>query len=222
MNKELIITEDGSHSLYVPELKEHYHSTHGAIQESKHVFIESGYNFIAPHYKSLNILEIGFGTGLNAFLTYIASAKTSKKINYIGVEPYPIDELVYTQMNFADLVGSNKNDVFLKMHQTNWRVPYFINDFFILNKIMEKIEDVSLMPGQMQLVYFDAFAPEVQPELWEKEVFEKLYEAMSSNSVLVTYCAKGEVKRNLKQVGFEIESIPGPKGKREITRALKK
>lgn len=221
MKKEFITTEDGSHTLYVPELKEHYHSIHGAVQESMHVFIDAGYKHIAPKHNSLNILEVGFGTGLNAFLTYLESLKSSKKVNYIGVEAFPLEADVYRQLNYHELVAPDKEDVFLKMHETNWVVPFFINDFFILNKLHEKIEDIGLQPDQMHLVYFDAFAPTVQPELWEKDIFANIYQSLVDGGVLVTYSSKASVARALKEVGFMVENLPGPKGKREITRATK-
>jgi tRNA U34 5-methylaminomethyl-2-thiouridine-forming methyltransferase MnmC len=222
MKKELIKTEDGSHTIFVPELNEHYHSTHGAIQESEHVFIKEGYEKISKKLKIVNVLEVGFGTGLNAFLTFLIVKNKVKKVNYIGIEPSPVDENIYKKLNYPQMISPRNKEDFIRMHETNWKVPFFITDNFILNKIQSKIEDITLQPKRFHLVYFDAFAPSVQPELWEEDVFKKIHKAMQPQGILVTYSSKGTVKRALEKVGFQVELIPGPEGKREITRAIKK
>lgn len=222
MKRELIITEDGSHSIYMKDMQEHYHSIHGAISESKHVFIESGYNKVVKEFKSLNILEIGFGTGLNAYLTYIESKKYSKRINYVAIEPYPLGYELYEKLNYPVQLGELDSEIFLNMHHTNWIVPFFISDNFILSKIESKIEDIHLQENQFQLVYFDAFAPDKQSEVWARQVFENIYQAMCQDAVLVTYSAKGELKRLLKDIGFTVEILQGFAQKKEMIRAIKK
>ncbi len=222
MNIQIAITEDGSHTLYNNTLGEHYHSTHGAIQESQHIFIEAGLNALEKKSGSINILEIGFGTGLNALLTYQELETKAFKINYVAIEPIMLDKSIYTQLNYTDLLN-NKTllDIFIKMHEIPCDVPHFISDNFILNKIEGKLQELELSENAFDLVYFDAFSPEIQPELWDEEIFKILYASMKNNSILTTYSAKGIVKRALKSAGFEIENLPGPIGKRQITRAKK-
>jgi len=223
MNKTLIITEDGSHTLYVPELNEHYHSIHGAVAESTHIFIEQGFNSLEHGAEAINVLEVGFGTGLNTLLTVLEARERHLKVNYVAIEPYPLNDDILKNLNYPGLVGScNERVLFWELHHTPWGVPHFLSDDFILLKMQEKIEDISLQPHKFQLVYFDAFSPEIQPELWTTEVFENMHAAMVQGGLLLTYCAKGEVKRSLKAAGFEVEGLAGPPGKREITRAIAK
>lgn len=219
---KIVETSDGSRTIYNEDIKEHYHSTFGAVQESRHIFIESGFNFVANNFNHFNILEVGFGTGLNAFFTYFESEKKGTKINYIGVEPEMLTEKEISELNYDEFINNaDAKEIFNKIHISPSNQPFYLSDNFILNKINEKIQDISFRPQSFSLVYFDAFSPEVQPELWTKELFKNIYDALITNSVLVTYCVKGDVKRALKEVGFEIEKIPGPVGKREILRALK-
>jgi tRNA U34 5-methylaminomethyl-2-thiouridine-forming methyltransferase MnmC len=208
--------------LYNNTLGEHYHSTHGAIQESQHIFIEAGLNALEKKSGSINILEIGFGTGLNALLTYQELETKAFKINYVAIEPIMLNKSIYTQLNYTDLLN-NKTllDIFIKMHEIPCDVPHFISDNFILNKIEGKLQELELSENAFDLVYFDAFSPEIQPELWDEKIFKILYASMKNNSILTTYSAKGIVKRALKSAGFEIENLPGPIGKRQITRAKK-
>jgi tRNA U34 5-methylaminomethyl-2-thiouridine-forming methyltransferase MnmC len=223
MNIQIAITEDGSHTLYNKTLGEHYHSTHGAIQESQHIFIQAGLNALAKKSGIINILEIGFGTGLNALLTYQETEKKGYKINYIAIEPILLDKSIYLRLNYADLLNNKAlQDIFVKMHEIPCNVPHFISENFILNKIKGNLQEIELTENAFDLVYFDAFSPEIQPELWELQIFEAIYASMKNNSLLTTYSAKGAVKRTLKSVGFEIENLPGPIGKRQITRAKKK
>ena len=218
---KIITTEDGSHTLFNEELNEHYHSTHGAINESKHIFIDAGYKALNPKH-AYNILEIGYGTGLNALLTLKEVINTCVKINYVAIEAFPIVNSVYSKLNYIELIDDESLEkYFNELNTSSWNYPQYITDNFILNKIDAKIEDISLTETSFDLVYFDAFSPEVQPELWDTSIFEKIYNAMKFDGILVTYCAKGEVKRTLKSVGFEIENLPGPTGKREITRCRK-
>ncbi len=219
---QLITTEDGSHTLFVPSMNEHYHSVHGAVQESMHVFIQAGFHEIVKLKDEIHILEIGFGTGLNALLTFCENLHLNKRIIYTAVEAYPLEKEIYEKLNYADYITDNaENNVLQLMHQQEWNKTINISDVFELQKINCKTEELELKNDFFDLIYFDAFAPQFQPELWSKEVFEKIFFSMRNHSILMTYCAKGEVKRNLRSAGFVVEGIPGPKGKREITRARK-
>ena len=222
-NIQLIETEDGSHTLYVPELDEHYHSIHGAVQESMHVFIDAGFRYLKINSEKINILEIGFGTGLNALLTFMESEKNDQEIYYTSIEAFSLKEEIYLKINYPVLFqDKNISTAFLKMHRVGWGKFENITEKFALKKIHQKIEDIILPENKFDLVYFDAFSPDVQPELWVEEIFIKIADSMKKNGILTTYSAKGKVKRALKASGFAIESIPGPPGKREITRAILK
>ncbi|MDA0194277.1 MAG: tRNA (5-methylaminomethyl-2-thiouridine)(34)-methyltransferase MnmD [Bacteroidetes bacterium] len=219
MDIALITTEDGSHSLRNIALNETYHSIHGAIQESQHVFIQAGLQYLLrKNPKDINILEIGFGTGLNALLTTIY--QKTVPIHYTAFEPYPIEASVYDRLNYPSELGANKK-LFLALHEANWNNQIEINQGFALHKIHARYQETILPSLTFDLVYFDAFAPEKQPELWELPVLNKIYQAMKPDAVLVTYCAKGQFKRNLKSIGFNVESLPGPPGKFQMTRAIK-
>ena len=215
-------TEDGSHTLFVPDLKEHYHSTHGALQESELVFIQNGLHHIPGCIKEINVLEVGFGTGLNALLTVIEAKKQRRKINYVAIEPEPVDAEMLEKLNYSSVIGSTEaTGFFKKLHEASWIYPAFLCDYFILSKIQAKLEEVTLRNEQFNLVFFDAFGPEVQPELWTEEIFDQLFKCMKPGGILVTYSCKGTVKRALKAAGFSIEKLPGPAGKREVLRAVK-
>jgi tRNA U34 5-methylaminomethyl-2-thiouridine-forming methyltransferase MnmC len=217
------ITADGSHTLFVPELNEHYHSVNGALQESEQVFIRNGLHHLPPCLKEITILEIGFGTGLNVLLTVLEAKKQRRKINYVAVEPEPPDQEIISMLNYASIIGGTEaTGYFKKLHEAGWVYPAFLSDYFILSKIQARIEDITLRDEQFHLVYFDAFAPEVQPELWTEQIFAQLYKCLKPEGILVTYSCKGTVKRALKSVGFTIEKLPGPIGKREVLRAMKK
>ncbi len=219
MKRELRITKDGSHTLFVEELGEHYHSVHGAIQESMHIFIEHGAKIAATDKEELNILEIGFGTGLNAILTWLHLPDT--KVNYYGIEQYPVDLLEVGQFNYLkQLKAEQHGDVFTKMHEAKWDVDNKIDSRFTLYKAQRSIEKLQFPLG-IDVVYFDAFAPDAQPELWTIEIFKALHDSMNPGAILVTYCAKGQVKRDLRAAGFKQEALSGPPGKREMTRATK-
>lgn len=205
--------------MYVPELDEHYHSVNGAVQESEHVFIGMGLKAIER--ERLSILEAGFGTGLNAILSF-KEASESKKINYHTLEKYPLGWEEVKKMHYADFLKLSEKEaaVFRNMHDAAWGTSFALSDYFSICKVQTDLrcfesEDV------YDLVYFDAFAPEVQPELWEEEVFSHLFEMMSPGGLLVTYCAKGEVRRRMGRAGFLMERLPGPPGKREMLRAQK-
>ena len=215
-------TADGSHTLFVPELNEHYHSTNGALQESKLVFIQNGLLHVPACVKEINVLEVGFGTGLIALLTVLEAKKERRKINYVAIEPEPVNPQFISQLNYANVIGGTEaTGYFKKLHEAGWVYPSFLSDYFIINKIQARLEDVSLRDSQFNLVYFDAFGPEVQPELWSDEIFTQFYNCMKPDGILVTYSCKGTVKRALKVAGFTVEKLPGPAGKREVLRAMK-
>lgn len=216
---QIIKTGDGSSSIYRSDIDEHYHSVHGAIAEAKHVFIQYGlvaYNLQFPDKKKLEVLEVGFGTGLNASLLMESAEKLDVQVNYFGVEPFPLEGTLINQLDYP---GINQG-YFKQIHQSDWGVAVDLSPFFNIDKQQEKLLDCN--PSQaVDLVFFDAFGPNAQPEMWEQDVFDYLYKRMSNHSLLTTYCAKGQVKRNLKAAGFKIEAQPGPPGKREMTQAWK-
>lgn len=218
---EIINTSDGSHTIRHTELNETYHSTHGAIQESKHVYIQQGlYYFIGHHQpKSIRILEIGFGTGLNALLTMIDNRARKIKKVYHTVEAFPLSDDILSQLNYPDQLGKEALLSFSKLHKAAWDEEVEAGDNFIIRKIHADIRSYELDLGTYDLVYFDAFAPKIQPELWEKPVLANVIRVMSNESILVTYCASGQFKRDLKNLNMNIEEVPGPPGKRMMTRA---
>ena len=219
MKREILQTLDGSTTIHLPDWNESYHSKHGAIQEAYHVFIQNGLNtFIGP---PISILEIGFGTGLNAFITFLESKKSNQKIDYHGVEAYPISIEEISQMNYvSELNAISDTTIFDYIHECEWQTKIEISSLFSLTKrkqFFEQIED----EDKFNLIYFDAFGYRVQPELWSTEIFRKMYKALKSNGILVTYAARGVVKRSLIEVGFRVEKLRGPPGKREMFRATK-
>ncbi|HEX9599845.1 MAG TPA: tRNA (5-methylaminomethyl-2-thiouridine)(34)-methyltransferase MnmD [Mariniflexile sp.] len=256
MEREVVITADGSSTIHLPEWDEQYHSKHGAIQEAYHVFIKHGlqhfYNEIYNEKKNSNevtsgtlgivselntdnphecsrevnnkisILEIGFGTGLNAFITLLEAEKTDVEIDYVGVEGYPVltDEII--QLNYpVQLKAEDKEPLFKMMHEVSWEEKHSFSNNFSLTKqhrFFSEITDKDLY----NLIYFDAFGARVQPELWTETIFQKTYDALKENGVLVTYAAKGSVRRAMQAVGFKVEKLPGPPGKREMLRATKR
>lgn len=221
MNIEFEITEDGSHTLFVPELNEHYHSTHGAIQESMHVFIDAGLRHCVK--SEIKVLEIGFGTGLNAFLTLLEAERTGRKIDYTTLEFYPLSIIDAEKLNYVELTDSTKKDVFRELHKVEWGKWSQLTLYFSLLKMkfdFSKPSDFDT-ENKFDVIFFDAFAPEKQPEMWVQEIFDKIYSISSENAILTTYCAKGSVRRMLQTAGFVVERLPGPPGKREILRARK-
>lgn len=223
MKREIIKTGDGSTTIHLPEWGESYHSKHGAIAEALHVFIDKGFSFQLDHIpgEGLNILEIGFGTGLNAYLTLMESVKRNVSVQYKGVEAYPVDREELDHLNYKDAFsGEGSEDVFQRLHDAPWNELCQITSSFSLYKqqaFFKDIEDQEVF----DLIYFDAFGPRVQPELWTEAIFEKMYSALKPGGCLVTYSAKGSVRRAMQSVGFEVERLPGPPGKREMLRALK-
>ena len=215
---KLLVTEDGSHTLYQPNIDESYHSTHGAIQESKFIFIDKALNY--SQKSDVRVLEIGFGTGLNALLTYINSIENNRKIHYTTLELFPVNKELVSQLNFCSFKMSDYQAVFEKMHNTEWELEHKISQTFTLRKINTDFSTTNL-EGNYDIVYFDAFSPEKQPEMWTLEQFRKIYESCNDEAILTTYCAKGYVRRNMISAGFRVERLPGPPGKREILRAIK-
>jgi tRNA U34 5-methylaminomethyl-2-thiouridine-forming methyltransferase MnmC len=258
MQRTLIKTADGSHSLYVKELDEHYHSIHGAIQESKYVFIEKGLKHILTkqNFSELFILEIGFGTGLNALLTFMEAENLNAKINYTSLEAFPLEIELVNTLNYVEQLSnvphrkgdapldsasdnpdikneisnqvrndgstekSHLRNIFNTMHTSKWETVTPFSKNFTLHKIKKILQQVEFN-NTFDLIYFDAFGPRVQPEMWEENLFGKIFDAINPQGCLVTYCAKGEVKRTLKKVGFVVETLPGPPGKREMVRGSK-
>ncbi|NHN24225.1 tRNA (5-methylaminomethyl-2-thiouridine)(34)-methyltransferase MnmD [Flavobacterium jejuense] len=219
MKREIITTNDGSSSIFLPEWNESYHSKFGAIQEAKHVFIKNGLDLIQD--KEVSILEIGFGTGLNAFITLIEAKKRKQKINYIGVEAYPVPLEEIELLNYPEQLGViEEKDLFLKMHQTEWEEIYTISDYFAINK-RKQFFDTITDENTFELIYFDAFGFRVQPELWTEKIFQKMFNALNPGGILVTYACRTVIKNAMLAVGFTIEKLPGAPGKREMLRAKK-
>jgi len=215
---QLITTSDGSHTLYVPELNEHYHSIHGAVQESNIIFIGAG--FERSQADPLNIFEVGFGTGLNALLTALKSASGKREVNYTTIEKYPVGETIVRSLNHHLYAGKSGKELSGLIHSAPWDRWVNICKNFNLMKINGDISDYPLA-GRYELIYFDAFGPDKQPEMWTPAVFASIASVTEKGGALVTYSAKGEVKRNLKACGFEVTLLPGPPGKRQIIRAVK-
>ncbi len=214
---EVEITADGSATIYVPHLDEHYHSVKGALTESLHIFRNCAFLYHSPSSQPLRVLEIGFGTGLNAVVTAMATTK-DRKAHYISLELYPIKAQLIEKLNYGEMVD---NDLLMDLHQAQWNTPQIITPTFTLEKLQCDFTQCSL-PHDIDVVYFDAFAPEKQPEMWDESLFKRIYDAMSVGGILTTYCAKGEIRRRLQRVGFIVERLAGPPGgKREILRATK-
>lgn len=220
MEQKIITTNDGSKTIYLPHLDETYHSSHGAVQEAIHVFIKHGVQMVEQN--DIRIFEMGFGTGLNALLSYVESEKAGIHISYSGIEAYPVDLDVAMQMNYCALIGKEHQSKFEQLHKADWETLNQLSHLFSFEKIHAKIEDYLLEKEQVDVVFYDAFGPRAQEDMWKPEILQKMYDLLKPNGFLVTYCAKGQVKRDLKSLGFEIEPLPGPPGKREMTRAWKR
>ncbi len=227
MRREVVITADGSSTIHLPDWDEQYHSKHGAIQEAYHVFIKHGlYHFYNPElvaktHKHVAILEIGFGTGLNAFITLLEAEKLDININYFGVEGYPVlmDEI--DQLNYPfELNVENREELFKKLHKVSWEEAHKLSENFSIEKQNRFFSEIK-EKNKYDIIYFDAFGARVQPELWTASIFSKMYDALHTEGILVTYSAKGSVRRAMEAVGFKVERLPGPPGKREMLRAIK-
>ena len=217
MNR-LITTSDGSHTIFVSDLNEHYHSVHGAVQESEFIFINNGFNFCKAD--PLDIFEVGFGTGLNALLTAMKSLAGEREVNYTSIEKYPLSEDIIRSLNHHFFAGKEGKVIYDLIHSSPWNIKTNISKNFNLTKINGDFTAIPLT-GKFDLIYYDAFGPDKQPEMWTREMFAGIASMTNQNGVLVTYSAKGEVKRNLKSCGFDVTLLPGPPGKRQIIRAVK-
>lgn len=217
MNK-IITTSDGSHTIYVPQLDEHYHSIHGAVQESSYIFINNGFDVCTAD--PVSILEIGFGTGLNALLTAVKSLSGTRDVHYTSIEKYPLDISTINSLNHNKFAGDQGMELFQLIHSSPWNISVNISTHFSIKKIETDFTKEKLS-GSYDLIYFDAFGPDKQPEMWTREMFSEISAVTNKNGILVTYSAKGEVKRSLKACGFEVNLLPGPPGKRQMIRAVK-
>ena len=214
MNKEFVITQDGSYTIYLPEMDEHYHSVHGAIQESRHVFIKAGLEACAAQQP--RIFEVGFGTGLNALLTAIEAGKCGRKVSYTSVELYPLVLEQALMLNYGKILG--EETLFASLHNAAWNESAALNDWFGLKKIETDFASMPMGENEYDLIYFDAFAPNKQADLWQQEIFDRLFRSLRPDGIFVTYCAKGVVRRMLQASGFVVERLPGPPGKHEMLR----
>lgn len=219
MERKIIKTDDGSTTIQLTDWGECYHSKHGAIQEAYHVFIKNGLSLLEE--KSVSILEIGFGTGLNAFITFLEAHEKDLNVNYVGVEAYPISKEEIEHMNYVDELEAEKfKEAFSLMHNTEWEKETKISERFNLTKRKQFFQDIDDV-NQFDIVYFDAFGYPFQPELWSVGIFIKMFKAIKEKGILVTYAARGVVKRAMKEAGFEVKKVPGPPGKREMFIAFK-
>jgi tRNA U34 5-methylaminomethyl-2-thiouridine-forming methyltransferase MnmC len=218
MDPEIITTGDGSHSLYHAAINETYHSRHGALAESRHVFIQNGLAQISPSDHPLRVLEVGFGTGLNALLTWLHARERQHLIHYTGIERFPLSQEIWRHLNYGASLNAERE--FVTLHEVSWNEPHDLDDCFHFLKLNVGVEDFEAS-DTFDVVYYDAFAPEKQPDMWTRETLNVVVKAMRKDGILVTYCAKGQFRRTLRALGLEVESLPGPPGKREMTRARK-
>jgi len=221
---KLITTEDGSHSLYHEELQETYHSFHGAYRESIHVFMLYGLDAWLnrnPRKFPLRVFEVGFGTGLNAWLALVWAEQNQVPVLYHSIEPFPVSEEIYSQLNYTEHDHGiwHYHKYFQVLHELPWNEGGPVSEYFNFKKDQTSLTDAVLYP--VDVVFFDAFAPSKQPELWKKEALTPVVDAMRPGAVFTTYCAMGQLKRDLKDFGLEVETLPGPPGKKEMTRAWK-
>jgi len=219
---ELIETTDGSHTLKLKAFDEQYHSVNGALQESMHVFLQSGLRSLDPLPKPLYVLEIGMGTGLNALITAHEAITIQSPVFYEAIEPYPLSNEIVRKLNYHTLFPEPWTEgVFKTIHQATWQSYTIINGWFHIKCMQERLQQLEFEAHKYHLVYFDAFGPDTQPEMWTEEIFRKIFDSMMPGGVLVTYCVKGIVRRAMKAAGFDVKKIPGPIGKREMSRAVK-
>lgn len=217
-----ITTADGSHTLYSEQFGATYHSVNGAIIESQHVFIDNGlvYQFNRQPLATVNILEMGFGSGLNAYLTYLKSRELGLAINYHTIEAFPVSLTDALKLNYAEQQSRTNKQLFNKLHECLWNKEYQLTSLFSFTKYKSSPHDFTV-DIKFDLIYYDAFSPKEQPELWTELLFKDLFRLLNTNGVLVTYCAQGQMKRNLKAAGFKVQTLAGPPGKREMTRGIK-
>lgn len=218
MKREIFQTKDGSTSLFIPEWNESYHSKNGAIDEANHVFIKNGLTLFEA--EPISILEIGLGTGLNALITFNESLNKHQLISYTGVEAFPIDFEEAFLMNYPEKINPKISDIYQLFHSSEWNVEIKLNSNFIFKKrkqLFQEINDIE----KFDLIYFDAFGYDIQPELWSESIFKSMFNALKSKGVLVTYACRTVIKNNMKSAGFKVEKLPGAPGKREMLRARK-
>lgn len=216
-------TKDGSKTIHIPEWNEQYHSTHGAIQEAKHVYLKHGLAFFCTSegyakQSEISVLEIGFGTGLNAFLTAIKAEELNLNCNYVGVEGFPISNKELEALNYTETLKHKA--IFKAIHTCEWEKEFKISKNFKLTKQQKQFSEIT-NKNHFDVIYFDAFGPRVQPELWTETIFKNMYKAMKQNGVLVTYCAQGHARRAMISVGFTVSKVEGPPGKRHMLRTVK-
>lgn len=218
--RKIVTTSDGSKSIYISDTDVQYHSQHGAILEAKHVFIHSGLHYLLPNNtQPISIFEMGFGTGLNCLLTYIEAIQQNLKVQYVGIEAFPVCFSEINQLNFYEKLNIPKEE-FLQFHRCTWGEKHQMNERFSFQKIHQTLQDYKAF-DKFNLIYFDAFGSKSQPELWVKSITDQLFEMLQPKGVVVTYSVKGSFRRNLMASGFWVEKIPGPPGKREMLRAVK-
>lgn len=217
MNMEIIQTKDGSHTLFSPQFDEIYHSRNGAMAESDHVFIKAGLE--ACPLQEINVFELGFGTGLNALLTWKYAEAKSIRINYCSVELYPLPSELTSQINYPQLTDSS--DKFQQLHQAPWNTSVELSPLFSLHKIHASFLEMQQSLSDFNVIFFDAFSPDKQPALWTEEVFSRMFDMLAPAGILVTYCSKSYVRRNMLAAGFLVAKLPGPHGKRDMLRATK-
>jgi tRNA U34 5-methylaminomethyl-2-thiouridine-forming methyltransferase MnmC len=226
LKRKIITTADGSKTIQIAKWNEQYHSIHGAIREANHVFIKQGLKYFyssCDHLElpeKISVMEIGFGTGLNAFITLLESHKLNINIHYLGIEAYPVAMNEVKALNYPDLISIEHKSDFHRLHEIAWEEPYQMSYHFSITKRQQLFEDINL-DDEIDLIYFDAFGPRVQPQLWTERIFENMFKALKPGGVLVTYSAKGSVRRAMQHVGFTVERLEGPPGKRQMLRASK-
>jgi tRNA U34 5-methylaminomethyl-2-thiouridine-forming methyltransferase MnmC len=221
---KIISTGDGSSTIYMEDIDETYHSRNGAIQESIHVFVKNGFRFLLSTrpYNDIQVFELGFGTGLNAVLTAIDSIKFRKPVKYTSLEPFPLPGEIIDQLDFGRMLNHHSGVSYLKeIHNSGWEEYHNIHPYFRIRKIKSTIQDYDPKSNQFNLVYFDAFAPAKQPEIWDKNMLTKIFNLLTEKSVFVTYCAQGQVKRHMREIGFKVQTLQGPPGKKEMIRGIK-
>jgi len=219
----IVTTEDGSHSLYNDQLRESYHSLHGAVQESQHVFIKEGLDYFystSNQAGGIHVFEVGFGTGLNAVLSALWATVHHIPTIFFSIESHPLDDELIKKLNYGEFI-SDKEGLFNTIHRCDWDQPVQINEWFKIEKRCQKIEAADLPSDTFDVLYYDAFAPSRQPEMWTLNLIKKCLDTLKSGGVLVTYCARGQLKRDLRNLGCEVQTLPGPPGKKEMVRAIK-
>lgn len=220
MNIEIIKTSDGSQTLYLPEMEEQYHSVNGAVTESEYVYIDKGYHYCKND--PVTVFEIGFGTGLNCLLTALSATEQKRFTTYYSIEKYPLEDSVIRQLTYGEAISEEATEIFKKIHSCEWNIPVKITNYFKLIKLRsDLINDNLTLKEACDVIYFDAFGPDKQPEMWTPSIFKKIFEIVAPGGVLVTYSAKGEVRRQLTSCGFKMERLPGPPGKNQMLRGIK-